>query len=324
MKAIVYEHYGSPDVLRLTEAETPRPSDSEVLLQVHAASVNPLDWHFMRGEPRALRIALGLGRPKYVRFGRDVAGVVEAVGKNVTKLKAGDEVFGACKGAFAEYACGTEKGLAAKPKNLSFEQAAAFPIAAISALQALRDYGKLKAGERVLVNGASGGVGTFAVQIAHALGAHVTGVCSTRNVELVRSLGADAVVDYTQADFTQGGRAYDVMLDCIGNHSLEECSRVLAQGGRYVAVGGSDYRVSSMLVEMGAKLLRSTFTGRKFSTLMAKMKADDLAFLRELAESGKVAPVIDRHYSLEETSEAVRYVEEGHARGKVVIAVGSV
>ena len=247
-----------------------------------------------------------------------------SVGKNVTKLKVGDEVFGACKGAFAEYACGTEKGLAAKPKNLSFEQAAAFPIAGLSALQAVRDYGKLKAGEHLLINGASGGVGTFAVQIAKALGANVTGVCSTRNVELVRSLGADRVIDYTQDDFAKGGGPYAVIVDCIGNHSLAEYGRVLARGGRYVAVGGSDYSVSSMLVEMGEKLLRSMFTGRKFSTLMAKMNAGDLGFLRELAEAGKLTPVIDRRYSLEETAEAVRHVEEGHARGKVVIAVGSV
>ncbi|HZD32648.1 MAG TPA: NAD(P)-dependent alcohol dehydrogenase [Candidatus Angelobacter sp.] len=321
MKAIVYKHYGSPEVLKLDEVEKPQPGDDEVLLRVHGASVNPLDWHLMRGEPRVMRIAIGVGRPKDVRFGRDGAGVVEAVGKAVTKLRAGDEVFGTCKGAFAEHACGTEKGLVVKPKNLSFEQAAAFPIAAISALQALRDYGKLKAGERVLVNGASGGVGTFAVQIAKAMGANVTGVCSTRNVELVRSLGADAVVDYTQTDFTRGGSAYDVMLDCIGNHSLEQCSRVLARGGRYVMVGGSDYSVSSMLVEMGAKLMRSMFTGRKFSTLMAKINAEDLAVLRELAEAGKVAAVIDRRYSLGQTAEAVQYLEEGHARGKVVVAI---
>ena len=321
MKAIVYEQYGPPEVLKLVEVEKPKPGADEVLIRVCAAAVNPLDWHFMRGEPKALRIGIGLRGPKDTRFGRDVAGVVEAVGKNVTKLRAGDQVFGACKGAFAEYACGRERALAVKPKNLSFEQAAAFPIAAISALQALRDYGKLKAGERVLINGASGGVGTFAAQIAKALGAQVTGVCSTRNIELVRSLGADAVVDYTQADFTQGERAYDVMLDCIGNHSLEQCSRVLARGGRYVMVGGSDYSVSSMLVEMGAKLLRSIFTGRTFSTLMAKMKAEDLVALRELAEAGKVTPVIDRRYALEETPEAVRYVEKGHARGKVVIGV---
>ena len=321
MKAIVYDQYGPPEVLRLEELAKPAPRENEVLVRVCAASVNPLDWHFMRGEPRIGRMVFGMARPRDTRLGRDAAGVVEAVGRDVTKLKPGEEVYGACRGAFAEFACGSERALAGKPKNLSFEQAAAIPIAAITALQGLRNKGKVRRGERVLINGASGGVGTFAVQIAKALGANVTGVCSTRNVELVRSLGADEVVDYKQADFTQSAEPYDVLMDCIGNHSVADCARAMARGGRYVGIGGSDYTVGAMLGRMAASLSRSIFTSRQFGMMMAKMNRDDLDVLREMAEAGKVTPVIDRRYALAETASAVRYVEEGHARGKVVVRV---
>jgi len=240
MRAIRYSEYGSPDVLRVMELEKPAPKDDEILVRIRAASVNPLDWHFMRGTPYFIRIGGGLRRPKTGRLGVDAAGQVEAVGKNVTSFRPGDEVFGACKGAFAEYACASESRVVGKPANLTFEQSAAVPVAALTALQALRDRGQVRPGQKVLINGAAGGVGTFAVQIARTLGAEVTGVCSTKNVEMVRSIGANHVVDYTQADFTKSGQRYDLILDSAGNHSLTACRRALTTEGTLVMVGGPD------------------------------------------------------------------------------------
>lgn len=240
MKAIVYSNYGSPDVLKYEEIEKPTPGDDEVLIKVCATSVNPADWHFMRGTPYMIRLMLGLRKPKNRRLGIDVAGVVEAVGRNAIRFKPGDEVFGNCIGAFAEYVCTSESKLVTKPRSITFEQAATVNVAALTALQALRDKARVQAGQKVLINGAAGGVGTFAVQIAKSFGADVTGVCSTRNVEMVRSIGADRVIDYTREDFTSSGQRYDIILDCIGNHSLSEYRRVLNPKGIYVGIGGSD------------------------------------------------------------------------------------
>ena len=323
MKAIAYHNYGSPDVLRYEEREKPTPGDNEVLLSVRAASVNPLDWHFLRGMPYAVRIVAGLPSPKDLRLGADVAGVVDATGRNVTRFQSGDEVFGTCKGAFAEYACAPESSLVAKPTNLTFEQAAAVPIAGISALQGLRDAGQIQPGKKVLINGAAGGVGTFAVQIAKSFGADVTGVCSTRNVEMVRSLGADHVIDYTQADFTTGGQCYDLILDCIGNHSLSAIRRVLNPHGRHVPVGGDAGRwMVGALTRPFAAMVLSKFGSKKLVPFfLAKPSQEVLSTLHDLLESDKIVPVIDRRYSLSETPDSIRYLEEVHARGKVVITV---
>ena len=324
MKAIVYHQYGSPDILQLEEREKPTPGDNEVLLKVHAASVNPYDWHFLRGMPYLLRLAAGLPKPKDPRLGADVAGVVEAIGRNVTRFQLGDAVFGTCKGAFAEYACTPELSLVARPANLTFEQAAAVPIAGISALQGLRDAGQIHPGKKVLINGAAGGVGTFAVQIAKSFGAEVTGVCSTRNVDMVRSLGADQVIDYTQADFTTGSQCCDLILDCVGNHSVAAIRRVMNPQGRDVPFGGDGGRwmVSALTRSLTAMVL-SQFGGRRLVPFfLAKLSQESLDALRELLESGKVVPVIDRRYKLAETPDAIRYLEEGHARGKVVVIVG--
>jgi len=320
MKAIVYHRYGSPDVLELKEIDTPAVEDGQVLIRVHAASVNPLDWHFMRGLPYLVRIKAGLRRPKVSRLGADVAGQVESVGKNVTRFQPGDEVFGACTGAFAEYACASESALAPKPANVTFEQAAAVPVAALSALQGLRDKGRIQPGQKVLINGAAGGVGTFAVQIAKVFGADVTGVCSTRNVEMVRSIGADQVIDYTQEDFTKSGRRYDLILDSVGNHSLSGFRRALTAEGTLVLVGGPDSgRWVGPLMGMLKAVVLSRFVSQKLLPFLAKRSKDDLIVLKELIEAGKVIPIIDRRYPLSEVPEAIRYLEEGHARGKVVI-----
>jgi NADPH:quinone reductase-like Zn-dependent oxidoreductase len=322
MKAVVYTEYGSPDVLRLVEVAKAVPQDDEVLLQVHAASVNPLDWHFLRGTPYLVRLQAGLGRPKDTRLGVDVAGRVEVVGRNVTQFQPGDEVFGSCKGSFAEYACTAAATLAHKPANVSFEQAGSVAIAALTALQALRDKGRLQPGQSVLINGAAGGVGTYAVQIAKAFGAQVTGVCSTRNVELVRSIGADEVVDYTQADFTRSGQRYDLMLDVIGNHSLADCRRALTPQGTYVAAGGpSNGNWLGPVAGLLKVVIAGWFVSQKLLPFLAKTNQPDLLILQELLASGKVTPVIDRCYPLSETADAIRYLEEGHARGKVVITV---
>jgi NADPH:quinone reductase-like Zn-dependent oxidoreductase len=324
MKAAIYTRYGPPDVVRITDVEEPVPKDKEVLLKIRAASVNPLDWHFLRGTPRLGRIVFGLGKPKNPRLGVDVAGQVEAVGTGVTRLEPGDAVFGTCKGAFAEYACASESALVTKPDRISFEQAAGVPIAGLTALQGLRDHGRLQQGQKVLVNGAAGGVGTFAVQIAQALGADVTGVCSARNVDLVRSIGAEHVVDYTREDFTGSGQHFDLLFDCVGNRPLSACRRVLAPKGIYVGIGGGGLDTSSfsLVVDTATRVLTSWFVSQKLRGFVAKMRQEDLAALHELMTSGRVTPVIDRCFPLSDISEAIRYLEAGHARGKVIITVG--
>jgi len=314
MKAIVYERYGSPGVLELTDIEVPSVSDDSVLVRIRAASANPYDWHFMRGKPLFTRLMFGLLKPKVHSLGADLAGEVEAVGKDVTRFRPGDAVFGEGAGSFAEYACVPERWLAKKPANLTFEQAAAVPMAGVTALQGLRDSGKIRAGQKVLVLGASGGVGTFAVQIAKAFGAEVTGVCSTKNVEMVRKIGADHVVDYTRDDFTRSGVCYDLLLDTIGNRSLRECRRVLSPKAVYVHVGGRMARVLELPIV-------SPFVSQNLVQLIAKRNKDDLEILSGLIEAGKIAPVIDRAYPLNEVPEAIGYLEEGHARGKIVITV---
>jgi NADPH:quinone reductase-like Zn-dependent oxidoreductase len=322
MKAIVYYSYGSPDVLRCEELEKPAPGDTDVLIKVRAASVNPLDWRFMRGKPRALRMASGLRKPKTVaRPGHDVAGQVEAVGRSVTRFNPGDEVFGACSGAFADYACAAQSALVIKPENVTFEQAASVPVAALTALQGLRDKGQIQPGQKVLINGAAGGVGTFAVQIAKSFGAEVTGVCSTRNVDMVRSIGADHVIDYTQEDFTEGGERYDIFLDCFASRSLSACRRVLNPKGTYILVGGPVESTRDLLASFLKVLVLSRFVSQKLVAFAAKSSQEDLAILCDLMRDGKVVPVVDRCYGLSEAPEAVRYLEAGHARGKVVITV---
>ena len=317
MKAIVYTEYGPPDVvLQLKELEKPAPKDNEILIKVLAASVNAADVHFTRGTPFVVRTESGLRKPKNTRMGIDFAGRVEAVGKDVRQFNVGDEVFGIRTGAFAEYVIKLEKTLVLKPANLTFEQAAAIPVAACTALQGLRDKGHLQPGQTVLINGAAGGVGTFAVQIAKALGGHVTGVCSTGKVEMVRSIGADRVIDYTQEDFTRGGERYDLILDIVGNHSLSASRRVLSPTGVIVLVAAP---VSRMLTA----LLRARFGQKDQVAFVTSVTKDDLVFLKELSEAGKLTPVIDRRYGLNEVPEAIRYLEEGHARGKVVIDVES-
>jgi NADPH:quinone reductase-like Zn-dependent oxidoreductase len=324
MKAALYSRYGPPEVVQIAEVEKPVPKDNEALIKVRAASVNPLEWHFMRGMPYFVRMLTGLRKPKNTRLGVDVAGQVEVVGKNVTQFKPGDAVFGACRGAFAEYACASESALAIKPDRVTFEQAAAAPIAAFTALQGLRDKGHIQPGQKVLINGAAGGVGTFAVQIAKSFGAEVTGVCSTRNVDMVRSIGADRVIDYTREDFTQCGQRYDLFFDCVGNHSLSACRRVLNPKGTYVPVGGtSDRYMIGPLARALATLVLSWFVSQKLVIFfLAKPNKEDLAVMRELMAAGKVTPVIDKLYSLSEVPEAIRYLEKGHARGKVVITLG--
>jgi NADPH:quinone reductase-like Zn-dependent oxidoreductase len=319
MKAIVYHNYGSPDVLKCEEMEKPTAGDAEVLIRVRAASVNPYDWHLMEGKPRIL---FGL-KPKDTRLGRDVAGQVEAVGKDVTQFKPGDEVFGVCRGAFAEYACASEAKLAIKPDNGTFEQAASVPIAALTALQALRDKGQIRPGQKVLINGAAGGVGTFAVQIAKSFGADVTGVCSARNVEMVRSIGADRVIDYTQEDFTKSGQRYDLIFDLVANHSLSAFRRVLNPKGIYawagIGPGGSIIGSLARAALIGPVLSR--FVSQKFAIVMAKITKEDLTVMRDLMESKKVTPVIERRYRLGEVPEAIRYLATGHARAKLVITL---
>jgi NADPH:quinone reductase-like Zn-dependent oxidoreductase len=322
MKAITYTEYGPPDVLQITEVATPGPKDDEVLIRIRAASVNPLDWHYMRGTPYFIRATAGLSKPKVTRLGVEVAGQVETVGKKVTQFQPGDEVFGTCKGAFAEYVCASEEALVLKPANVTFEQAAAVPIAAFTALQGLRDKGQIQPGQKVLINGASGGVGTFAVQIARVLGADVTGVCSTRNMDMVRSIGAHHVMDYTQEDFTRSGQRYDLIFDSAGNHSLSDCRRALTTGGTLVLVGGPDNgRWVGPLTGLLKAVVLSRFVSQKLLPFLAHLSKDDLIIMRELLEAGKVAPVIDRTYPLSDVPEAIRYLEEGHARGKVVITI---
>jgi NADPH:quinone reductase-like Zn-dependent oxidoreductase len=294
-----------------------------VLIKVHAASVNPLDWHYMRGKPYIMRATSGFGAPDDIQLGVDFAGTVESVGKSVKRFKPGDDVFGGRDGAFAEYVNVRENGaLALKPANVTFEQAAAVPVAGITALQALRDKGKIQPGQKVLINGASGGVGTFAVQIAKAFGAEVTGVCSTRNVAMVRSIGADHVIDYTREDFTKGSLRYDLIVDNVGTHSLSEYRRVLNPQGALVMVGGpNDGRWIGPLSASIKAMLVGPFVSQKLVFILAQLKQGDLDVLRDLMQTGKLTPVIDRRYKLSETAEAIRYIEEGHARGKVIITL---
>ena len=322
MKAAICTAYGSPDVVQIRDVEKPAPKDDEVLIRVRAASLNPADWHVKTGKPYLMRLMTGLHRPKDARLGSDVAGEIESVGRNVTEFKPGDEVFGSCHGAFAEYACALESALARKPENVTFEQAASVPIAAYTALQGLRDKGKVQPAQRVLIHGASGGVGTFAVQIAKWLGADVTAVCSTRNVDLVRSIGADRVIDYTQRDFTKDGR-YDVIFDLVGNHSLAAVRRVLNRKGIYIGAGilGSSLSMIGMLTGLIATLVRSRFMSQQVVMFMARRSKDDLLLMHELLKTGKVRPVIDKCYSLSEVPEAIRHLEGKRARGKIVIVV---
>ena len=320
MKAIVYTKYGPPDVLRLEEIQKPTPSDDEVLIKVHAASANAYDWHLLRADPFLVRLmGGGLLKPKNTILGADIVGQVEAVGRNVKQFQPGDEVFGESGfGAFAEYVCASENALALKPANISFEEAAAVPMAAVTALQGLRDKGQIQPGQKVLINGASGGVGTFAVQIAKSFGAEVTAVCSTRNLDMVRSIGADQVIDYTQEDFTKSGQRYDLILAANGYHSISDYKRALSPEGIYVCTGGSMAQIfQSMLLGPWMSMTGS----KKMGNSATRPNQKDLVFMKELLEAGKVVPVIDRRYPLSEVAEALRYLEEGHAQGKVVITV---
>ena len=319
-KAIVYERYGSPDVLELQEVKKPTPKENEVLVKVHAASLNAYDWHLLRADPFLVRImGFGFLKPKHTIPGADMAGRVEAVGSNVKQFQPGDEVFGCIGwGGFAEYACSRENLLALKPAGMTFEQAAATPMAALTALQGLRNEGKIQSGQKVVINGAGGGVGTFAVQIAKSFGAHVTAVCSTRNVDMVRSIGADQVIDYTQEDFTRNGQRYDLILAANGYHSIFDYRRSLSPKGMYVMTGGS-YAQMFQVSLLGP--LISITGARKMGGVTARLNQKDLVFIKELWEAGKVKPVIDRRYPLSEVADAIRYLEEGHARGKVVITM---
>jgi len=332
MKAAVYTRYGPPEAIEIKDVEMPVPKDGEVLIEVRAASLNPLDEGMVKG---AGRIVNGLRKPKITRLGVDVAGLVVALGRNVTQFKTGDEVFGVCirdpqdsalrvwipQGAFAEYACAPESALVMKPSNVTFEQAASAPVAAFTALQGLRDKGHIQPGQKVLINGAAGGVGTFAVQIAKSFGAEVTGVCSAKNVDMVRSIGADRVLDYTQEDFTKRGQRYDLIFDCVGNHSLSACRRVLNPSGRLIMVGDrSGRKVIGLLVRLITAFVLSRFVRQKFVTFLARPNQTDLIVMHELLKAGKMTAVIDRRYKLSEVAEAIRYLEKKHARGKVVIA----
>jgi NADPH:quinone reductase-like Zn-dependent oxidoreductase len=323
MNALVYDRFGPPDVVDLREIEKPAPADDEVRVRVHAISVNPVDWHMMTGLPVIARIQTGFRKPKTGRLGGDFAGTVDAVGENVTEFQAGDEVFGVRHGAIAGYVCvGEDRAVAAKPPRLTFEEAAAVPVAAFTALQGLRDKGKIEPGQRVLINGASGGVGTFAVQIAKAFGGEVTGVCSPRNVELVRSIGADHVIDYTKEDFTEGSRRYDLLLDVAGNHVWSEYKRILEPNGTHVRVGGpKTNRVIGPLGQVLRLQLSAVPSSQKTTFFIANPNKADLLVLSELIESGKVTPVIDRRYELAEVADALEYLGAGHARGKVVVTV---
>lgn len=325
MKAIVYHEYGTAEVLRLEDTRRPLPTDDQVLIKVRAAAVNPLDWHYMRGTPYFMRLMVGYTKPVDPRMGVDVAGEVVAVGKNVTQFKPGDQVFGGSPAAFAEYAPANQSRVVLKPADITFEQAAAVPVAAVTALQALRDNGHLQRGQKVLINGASGGVGTFAVQIAKALGAEVTGVCSTRNVELVHSLGADHVVDYTKEDVTKGAYVFDVVLDNVGNLPLSAVRKVMSPKGTFVLVGGGGPDAGSVIGPMWGSveaMLYSAFSSQDFGTMLSSITAGDLTFVKDMMETRKVTPVIDRSYPLSDVPEAIRYLEKGRARGKVIITVG--
>jgi NADPH:quinone reductase-like Zn-dependent oxidoreductase len=322
MKAIVYNKYGPPDVLELTEVEKPNPGDNQVLVKIHASSVNFGNLVLLKGEPFLARFAFGLLKPKYPIPGGDIAGKVEAVGKDVTQFKPGDDVFGDLSGCgwggFAEYAAVPENSLALKPANLSFEETAAVPMAGVTALQGLRDKGKIQSGQKVLINGASGGVGTFAIQIAKSFGAEVTGVCSTRNLDILQSIGADHVIDYTKEKFTQKKQSYDLILGVNGHQPISEYKRALSPNGIFVHVGGSGSQMFQAMV-LGPWI---SMTGsKKMGSFLQRANQKDLVIMKELLEEGKVKPVIDRRYKLSEVPDALRYFEEGHAQGKVVITM---
>jgi NADPH:quinone reductase-like Zn-dependent oxidoreductase len=317
MKAFVYRNYGGPDVLMCENIPRPFPAAGEVLLRVRAAALNPLDWHYLRGKPYGIRLGLGLRRPKNSCFGMDVAGVVVSTGPRVTGWQPGDEAFGLAKGVFAEYACSAQ--LIRKPRSLTFEQAAAVPVAGLTALQALKHHGRLQAGEDVIINGASGGVGTFAVQIAKYLGANVTSVCGPGNIQLVQSLGSDNIVDYTQKDLTELTQRYDLMVDCIGNHRLTVCRRILRPNGRYVMIGAPSGRWVAPLDRAFRARLISTFVSQTLLFFVARWDPGALALLSELMELKIIKPVIDRTYTLDKLPDAIAYIEGGHAHGKVVL-----
>lgn len=325
MKAAVYRRYGPPEVIRIQEVDPPVPGDGEVLIAVRAASVNPLDAHLMKGRPLIARLALGLTGPRQTRPGVDVAGIVEAVGAGVTRFRPGDAVFGSCRGALAEYACTAQTRLAAKPPALSFAQAAAIPVAGITALQGLRDKAGIEMGQRVLINGAAGGVGTFAVQIAKAYGAEVTAICSARNLDMVRAIGADRAVDYGEEDFTRGDARYDLIFDLVSNHPFSALRRALAPGGMVLAGGGPGFDglgTGRWAARQLGGLLAARIANGKMTLLMARISNEDLVSLAGMVETGKVTPVIESCYGLYETAAAIREVAQGHARGKVVVMVG--
>lgn len=319
MKAIVRTKYGSPDILEFRELDKPVPTDNQVLIKIDAASVNPLDWHLLRGTPFLVRLmGFGFLKPKHQILGADVAGRVEAVGTSVTRFKVGDEVFGSSIGAFAELACFSENKLVSKPDAVTFEQAAAVPVAGLTALQALRDHGRIQPGQKVLINGASGGVGSFSVQIAKAFGADVTGVCSTRNLEMVRGIGADHVIDYTKEDFWRSGKKYDLIVDNAAYRSILRPIRALRPGGIYVLIGGA---MRSFVEATILGWFYALGKGKKITGFTARVNQADLAQLKELLETGKIVPVIGRRYPLNEVPQAIRYIEDGHARGKVIITM---
>jgi NADPH:quinone reductase-like Zn-dependent oxidoreductase len=322
MKAIVIRCYGSPTVLRLEEIPKPAPEDDQILIRVRAASVNPTDWRLLRGSPYVIRLPDGLGAPKRTRIGADFAGTVDAVGKNVTRFKPGDEVFGGATGAFAEYVVKREhESIVVKPPNVTFDQAASVHVAGVTALQALRDSGQIQPGHKVLINGASGGVGTFAVQLAKSFGAEVTGVCSTKNVELVRSLGADHVVDYTKADFASGDQQFDLIVDNVANRSLSDMRRALKPNGKLVIVGGAPGNWIGPFALPLKAMLMSKFVDQQLGMMIARPTQKDLQVLADLMAAGKLSPMIDRRYAMSEISEAIQYLETGRARGKVIVAV---
>jgi len=319
MKAIVQTRYGSPDVLQVRDVDQPVAGDDQVLVRVHAAAVNIGDWHLLRGVPYVIRMVAGLRRPRREIPGLDIAGQVEAVGSNVKQFRPGDEVFGWCKGAFAEYACAAESNLLPKPANLTSEQAAAVGDSAFTALAAVRDQGKVQPGDMVLINGASGGVGTFAVQIAKSFGANVTGVCSTPNLDTVRSLGADHVIDYTRQDFAQTAQRYDVMLDLVGTRSLSDCRRALTPRGTYVIVGVKDMGRWLGLGRQIKALVISPFVRQRMRVFVVRHNREDLGVLKELIEASKITPIIDRRYALSDAADALRHQGEGHPQGKIII-----
>ena len=323
MKSILYQAYGSPDVLRLVDTEIPLPQASEVLIAVAAASVNPLDWHFLRGQPYLMRAFTGVAKPKDTRLGVDVAGTVAAVGTGVTQFKVGDRVLGIARAAFADFACAQEKNLAAMPSNLDFQQAASVPLAALTALQGLRDAGRIQAGQRVLINGAAGGVGTFAVQIAKAFGAHVSAVCSTRNVAMVYRCGADRVLDYRDANFTLGVQRFDLILDCVGNDTLSACKKALSPIGRLVLVGGPDGKWLEPITRALQAKCFFAFSRQSVTPLLTSLaqSRSDLVQLTALIQAAQLKPVLDRSYPLRATADALRYLETRRAQGKVTINI---